>query len=340
MPDDSYFFPVYSGILTPEHRKKIGSALWEFIWCISKTTREIKIDSENLGLVLGGKPIKLSEIANDIGIDRSTVKRNIDKLEKEGYLSLLRAPYGIIIRINKSKKWKKSAVAKTQQEPNKRKFAVAKTQRIRTKLLQKRNARCKNALSNKDIKSDIKKDIKRVVVVDKEPPLQKRNESKKIHSLPGNDKEGMPSSRKDAVPSTLKPDAGSGKGKISESQYRKAVTDKYLCRRAKGFDLTSTDGQALSYLVKNRIPLSSVLDGIDKAFDDHKPKHDLDEIRTLKYCLPIILDLHHARTVVHDKPGLTLQPQILQESKPVVTDTYNPEEDKELQELLAKTKSS
>lgn len=344
MPDDSFSFPVYSGILTPEHRKKIGTALWEFIWCISKTTKEVIVEGESQGLILGGKPIKLSEIAQEIGGDKSTISRNLEKLEKEGYISITRAPYGFIIKIRKSKKWKRKTVATMQQEPKKRKFVVAKMQRKRvTPLqkcrlsLQKRNGRCKNADSNKDIKKDIIKDIKRVVVVNKESSLQKCNSSENKQSLPGNDKEGMPSSRKDAVPSPLKPDADSGKGKISESKYRQAVCDKYLSRRAKGFDLTSVDEQALNRLVKNRIPLSAVLDGIDKAFDDYQAKHDLDEIRSLKYCLPIIFDLHHKRVNVDHKN--TIHPKLSQNNA-IPNDNYNPEEDKELQELLAKTKSS
>jgi len=76
----------------------MGSSVWQFMWCIDKITQ---IDSKGEGRVLGGKPIKLSEIS---GASERTNSRNLNKLESLGYLKLIHAPYGISIRVMKAKK--------------------------------------------------------------------------------------------------------------------------------------------------------------------------------------------------------------------------------------------
>lgn len=269
----SYPFYVYSGLLTKEHRKRIGSALWEFLWCINKTTKEIEEDGEKVGLVLGGKPINLSDIANELGGSKSTIHRNIEKLEEEGYLTLVRAPYGIIIKVRNSKKWLEQGVLKTEQKPN----IFQKTVRKTGQPFEKRDERSKNDNSNKDKPIDKTNDYVDVVVDN--IPFEKRNA----------DSLGMPSPQ-GAAPVEL--DADSSLGRISAKEYRKAIEDRYIQRRGRGFDLSMKDIEALDELMREKVPLPTVLEGIDKAFDEYKPQHSLDKIRSLKYCVPIILDLH------------------------------------------------
>lgn len=93
-----FYITVSNGILTPEHKQRMGSAVWEFMWCIDKIT---KVDDKGMGYVLGGKPIKLHEIG--MGHDNTT-SRNLAKLEEEGYITTLRTPYGIVIKVKKAKK--------------------------------------------------------------------------------------------------------------------------------------------------------------------------------------------------------------------------------------------
>jgi hypothetical protein len=45
---DSHPMPLWSGIM--EHCGRIGSALWEFVWCLDKITE----DRDGIGIVLGG----------------------------------------------------------------------------------------------------------------------------------------------------------------------------------------------------------------------------------------------------------------------------------------------
>lgn len=115
-----YFIGVKNDLLEPKHRKKIGSAVWEFMWLIDKTT---SISEEGIGTVLGGRPIKLDELCKELGVSRSAISENLNKLEKEKYINIIKAPYGLFITVNKSskvfgktKKYQDSEMAKPRSE--------------------------------------------------------------------------------------------------------------------------------------------------------------------------------------------------------------------------------
>jgi DNA-binding PadR family transcriptional regulator len=111
----SYPFPTYSGLLEPEHYKKIGSALWLFLWCVSSTTKEIERDGITWGIVLGNKPLKRQELAEPFGVSERTVQRWLDDLEKHEYIKVTRAPYGYILTVKNSKKFHQERVDKNVQ---------------------------------------------------------------------------------------------------------------------------------------------------------------------------------------------------------------------------------
>lgn len=94
----SYYISVSNGLLKDGHRKRMGSAVWEYMWFLDRTTR---VDDDGIGWVLGGKPLILSELG--IGHE-NTVSRNIHKLAKAGYITILRTPYGIKIGVYKAQK--------------------------------------------------------------------------------------------------------------------------------------------------------------------------------------------------------------------------------------------
>jgi DNA-binding Lrp family transcriptional regulator len=79
----------------------MGAAVWEFMWLIDKVTR---IDINGVGYVLGGKPIKLEDIADDMKVHRDTVSINLKTLETEGYITRTHAPYGLVIKVINAKK--------------------------------------------------------------------------------------------------------------------------------------------------------------------------------------------------------------------------------------------
>lgn len=97
----NYYIGVSNGLLRDGHRKRMGEAVWEFMWLIDRVTR---IDAEQRGYVLGGKPIQLSEIATGLGVHKATVSRNLSRLQAAGYISITHAPYGLIIVVQKAKK--------------------------------------------------------------------------------------------------------------------------------------------------------------------------------------------------------------------------------------------
>ncbi|OAB40992.1 hypothetical protein PMSD_00425 [Paenibacillus macquariensis subsp. defensor] len=106
MPKDSYPFPIYSGLLEPEHYNKISTAIWLFLWCISSVTKD-KVDEEGVswGIVLRNKPIKLEDLSERFGVAKKTIARWIDTLEDHGYIRVTRAPYGLIFTVRNSKKY-------------------------------------------------------------------------------------------------------------------------------------------------------------------------------------------------------------------------------------------
>lgn len=103
MPD-SFPFPMFSGLLEPEHYKKIGNALWLFAWCINSTTSEQEREGTVWGLVFDGRPIKASELQERFDVTDRTVRTWIKTLEQHDYIRVTRAPYGMIILVRNSKR--------------------------------------------------------------------------------------------------------------------------------------------------------------------------------------------------------------------------------------------
>lgn len=121
-----FYIQISNGLLQGTHRKQMGEAVWEFMWCIDKIT---KIDDDGTGWVLGGKPIKLKALTDEMGVHATTVSRNLNKLQKFGYLGLVRTPYGIKIKINKAKKIFKKNKGNAVENPvdSKKRFSTNAT---------------------------------------------------------------------------------------------------------------------------------------------------------------------------------------------------------------------
>jgi predicted transcriptional regulator len=97
----NHVFYVSAGLLTPEHYRKIDTAIWVFMWLISHETREG-------GKVLNGSPITIKRIAQELGESTRTVRRHLNHLEAHGYIVRNRIRSGEIYSysIANSKKWK------------------------------------------------------------------------------------------------------------------------------------------------------------------------------------------------------------------------------------------
>jgi len=146
---ESYPFPMYSGLLEPEHYKKIGSAIWLFLWCVSSTTKEVERDGVNWGIVLGNKPLKIKEdIAPLFDVSEKTISRWIKDLENNGYIKTTRAPHGLIFSVKKSKKFiKRTDKNVSSQDSDKTKMSIL-LESDQTDLSERTD---KNVRCNKDI---------------------------------------------------------------------------------------------------------------------------------------------------------------------------------------------
>ena len=97
-----FFVSVSNSLLTPAHRKGIGSAIWEFMWCLDKMTSIDKADG--VGLVLGKATIKLARVAEELGTCEVTASRNLNRLANAGYILIEHRTHGIGITIPRAKK--------------------------------------------------------------------------------------------------------------------------------------------------------------------------------------------------------------------------------------------
>lgn len=78
----------------------MGIAIWVYEWCLRRTTCE----KDGLGLVLGGSRIKVVRLARELGVSERSIKTDLARLRRYGYLQIKRIPYGLIIAVLRSKR--------------------------------------------------------------------------------------------------------------------------------------------------------------------------------------------------------------------------------------------
>jgi hypothetical protein len=112
----TYSIPISNGIFA--HCKKMGSAVWVFLWLVDHTTKEAEgAEGQLEGLVLGGMQVRASLIAKDLEIATRTVHEHIERLCDNGYVRRIDGGDGMPAgyAVQKSKKWKKNTI---HQVPN------------------------------------------------------------------------------------------------------------------------------------------------------------------------------------------------------------------------------
>ncbi|HYF94459.1 MAG TPA: hypothetical protein VD969_19745 [Symbiobacteriaceae bacterium] len=112
MPD----FPVgiRNGLISGEHRRRMGMAIWEFMWLVDHVTEEYQTaDGEIRGRVLGGTVVKADRIAEEMGISENTAQDSLKKLRLAGYIDYRKAAYGYRIEVRNSKKWTRAPTGAT-----------------------------------------------------------------------------------------------------------------------------------------------------------------------------------------------------------------------------------
>ena len=95
-----FYITIKNGLLDNGHRKRMGEAIWLFLWLLDKMT--IINHETGEGQVLGGKPIKFEEIEKNLEISRATYARWIKILKDNNYIDIKRTPYGLIITVFKA----------------------------------------------------------------------------------------------------------------------------------------------------------------------------------------------------------------------------------------------
>ncbi len=75
-----------------------------------------------------------------------------------------------------------------------------------------------------------------------------------------------------------------------------AIEDHYITKRASGTMVNADDYKKIMNLVEEGVPVDSIINGIDSAFDNHKPKYPGDKIRSFGYCETVIRELHYNKT--------------------------------------------
>jgi hypothetical protein len=73
-----HWLKLSAGLLEKKHREKIGPAVWEFLWLVSKQYPG--------GAVCRGETVTASRIASDLGTPIATVRRSLTRLEQEQYI--------------------------------------------------------------------------------------------------------------------------------------------------------------------------------------------------------------------------------------------------------------
>ncbi|QYY44738.1 helix-turn-helix domain-containing protein (plasmid) [Aneurinibacillus thermoaerophilus] len=146
-----------------------------------------------------------------------------------------------------------------------------------------------------------------------------------------------PESKGDGMPITV---SGAVQEEISPANWFGIVEERYLQRRGSGVCISARDGQQITSIIREGIPLETILTGIDRAFEtkEKSKEYDGDTIRSFAYCAKVIRQLHHEQNIraraAADLQGYTpVQPK-----QPIPNDLVAPnnqEVDAELEELLA-----
>ena len=85
----------------------MGMAIWLYLWCLDKITRE----EDDVGYVLGGAPVKVELIVGELGRSDRAIRRDLKALRGR-YLQLRWTPYGYVIHVLNSRKFNIWSLAK------------------------------------------------------------------------------------------------------------------------------------------------------------------------------------------------------------------------------------
>lgn len=116
--EKSYPVPVWSGLISAKHRRRMGIALWLFLWCLDRIT----LEKDGWGIVFRGAPVKDEVIAKQLGVHANTVRADRERLVQHKYITARRTSFGFVYQVRNSRKleiWKKKRSTETCDSPGK-----------------------------------------------------------------------------------------------------------------------------------------------------------------------------------------------------------------------------
>jgi hypothetical protein len=94
----SFSIGAKNGLLEQKHFDQMGMAIWLYLWFIDKQPK-------NTNKVSGGAPVTYQTVKNSLGITHRTYTRWLQILKDGGYIAVQQTRLGLIIEIEKAKKW-------------------------------------------------------------------------------------------------------------------------------------------------------------------------------------------------------------------------------------------
>lgn len=88
---------IKGGLLSPEHRKRMGEAVWLYLYLQAI----IRFDGPDAGSTTADRPYRHTEAADALGVDVRSIKREFVKLERHGYLTARRVNHGLMVTVTK-----------------------------------------------------------------------------------------------------------------------------------------------------------------------------------------------------------------------------------------------
>ncbi len=84
MDGNAQMFPVSGRLL--DHRRKMGSSIWEYLWLRAHVTTERRCNGKSVGIVDDGRPVATNRIAADLKRSREATLANMERLAAGDYI--------------------------------------------------------------------------------------------------------------------------------------------------------------------------------------------------------------------------------------------------------------
>ena len=96
-----YYSGIRNGLWERKHEEKMGKAVWLFGWLVGRQTTQ----NGSTGLVLGGKILTWGWVAEKTEWPIRNLQRWSELLRREGYIEIIHAKRGFIVKILNAKKF-------------------------------------------------------------------------------------------------------------------------------------------------------------------------------------------------------------------------------------------